>query len=218
MSEVTYEDRNIELCKIKSIDDEFGCSITMTNGWSMVFDKELRDKIEVGDHFILEKKGFNRITGFMLLSLDGGEWLWHHSDQDIEALEAEWKAKDRERRQKFIDENRDDMLAREAKLPKVLQERLQNFREHGGHEFELGGWAYELIVCELMFAYHESDGEESDTIKGMAQLYGTSGNQHDYAQTFAKLMGTEREHELAGSPSALTPITGDPDYSDAGAN
>ena len=215
MSETTYEDRHIELCEIKSIDDEFGCSITMTSGWSMGFDKEQRDKIEVGDHFILEKKGFNRIAGFMLLSLDGGEWLWHHSDQDIEAMEAEWKAKDRERRQKFVDENRDDMLEREAKLPKVLQERLQNFRDHGGHEFELSGWGYELVVCELMVAYHESDGEESDTIKAMAELYGTSGNQHDYAMAFAKLMGTEREQELAGSPSALTPLTGDPDYSDA---
>lgn len=207
--EETYDDRNIELCEIRSIDSDGG-AITLTNGWSMGFDKSMRDKIEVGDHFILEKKGFNRITGFMLISRKGGEWLWHHSDQDIAAQGEEWRRKDRERRQQFLDENRDEMSEREAKLPKVLQDRLQNFRDNGGIEFELEGWGYELIVCELIVAYHESGGEESDTTRGMSEHYGTSANQHDYAKSAAKLMGTDRESDLATSVSALTPITGDP--------
>lgn len=214
-AEATFEDRNIELCQIKRIDDGGG-AITMTNGWSMGFDDLQADKIEVGDYFILEKKGFNRITGFMLLSLEGGEWLWHHSDQHIQAQEEEWRRKDRERRQKFLEEHREELEVREAALPEVLRKRLENFRNHGGEGFDLGGWGYELIVCELIVLYAASAGDESEKIDEFAKMHGTTGNQHDYAKAAAKFMGTEDEEKLSGSVSALAPLTGDADYSDAG--
>lgn len=216
--EQTYEDRHISLEKISKIhgeEDTFGSSLTMESGWSMGFPADQAHKIEVGDHFILEKKGFNRISGFMLLSLMGGEWIWHHSDQDIKAQEDEWAAKDRKRREEFLAENRENMVDRQLMLPQVLQNRLQNFHDNGGIEFELKGWGYELIVCELIVLYAASGGEESDEITAFATEHGTSGNQHDYAKSAAKLMGTDREGELAGSVSALTPITGDPYFADA---
>lgn len=213
MTEQTYTNRNTEIIEIRSISND-GTTLTDDDGWSMFIREEARGKIEVGKLHVREKQGFNRITGLVPMADRGRDdaWLWRDSDQDIEAEEAEWRRKDLERRREFLEKNRADMEQREAALPEVLRKRLENFRTHGGENFDLKGWGYELAVCELTMLYHQSNGEESDEITSYATEHGTSGNQHNYAHAAARLMGTDRAEELATSVSALSPITGDPYY------
>jgi len=83
------------------------------------------------------------------------------------------------------------------------------------HEtFELEGWGYELVVCELAALYAKSNCADDETIDSYAREQGTSGNQHGIAKSLARahLAGAS----LAGTVSALSPLTGDPFYAGSG--
>lgn len=160
----------------------------------------------------------------------GGAWLYRKSDQQLEDERAEMLAGfDRQRRESLA-ANRDAWTAREAALPEWLRDRLATFHERGGEKFELDGWGYELIVCELaaLYAADETwvaaalpieDGwermrlDDPEPVSVLSKQEGTSGNQHQVAQALALAHVREPDRSMGGTVSALSPLTGDPDYS-----
>jgi hypothetical protein len=161
---------------------------------------------EVGKDYEVETCNGSLVTGLR----DSYGWLFRKSDQDMDEdhrkMVEGFDRKDRER----LDAHREEWAAREAALPPWAQERLARFRAAGGEKFDLKGWAYELIVCELAALYAAGDQAGVDSL---AQREGTSGNQHDCAEALAKWLVADAD--LNRFPAALAPLTGSADYSDA---
>jgi hypothetical protein len=153
---------------------------------------------EVGKTYEVETVNWSLVTGLR----DAYGWLFRKSDQDLEEDHRKmiegFDRKDRER----LAAHRDEWTAREAALPEWARARLARFREAGGENFELKGWGYELIVCELAVLYAVGDQAGVDAL---AEREGTSGNQHDCAEALAKHGDV--------LPAALSPLTGSADYS-----
>ena len=146
-------------------------------------------------------------------------WLFHKSDQELEREHQEYLRKLHAEREQEWQEHQVDWRQRELALPMALQRRLARFRANGGHGFETDGWGYELMVCELAVLYRASGGEDDEQVMAFAEREGTTGNQHSFAQQLAKLLSDDdpaSDDMIANSVSALTPLTGDPDYSKAG--
>lgn len=138
---------------------------------------------------------------------------WRKSDEDLdadhEAFSEQWKKEKHDR----LEESRDEWTLREAALPQVLQDRLNNFRKKAaavGNDFEVEGWGYELVVSELAAMYAEQgdpEGPYEDTaeIVAYASKEGTSGNQHGFAKALARGLIRDPE-QVQESISALTPL------------
>lgn len=158
---------------------------------------------EVGKDYEVEVCNGSLVTGLR----DAYGWLFRKSDQDLEddhaRMIAEFDRKDRER----LAAQREGWSAREAALPEWAQARLRRFRDAGGENFELKGWGYELVVCELAVLY--AAGDEAG-VDALAEREGTSGNQHDCAAVLARLVA---DGETERMPAALSPLTGSADYS-----
>jgi hypothetical protein len=151
-----------------------------------------------------------------LVSIGGwlikGTWYHHRSDEEFDTEHEQFVAGIRKRAKEELEKNRDLWLAQEAALPEWLRDRLLTFHEMGGEKFELEGWGYELIVCRLAALYVDSNLEESEAINHLAEIEGTSGNQHEVAKAIAEAHMLQPERSMADTVSALTPITGDPFY------
>lgn len=204
----TFSDREFEVVQVQSIDDD-GTAVTWTNGWSMALPEEARGKLEMGGHYVMEKKGFNTITG--LGTLDN--WLYHHSDEHLEEERRQWEERINQRDRERLEQHREEFEFEEAALPDYLRKRIERFRANGGELFDLRYWPYELMTSRLMALYIASGGEETEEIGQIAQKYATSGNQHDFARWAAEILHSEGEDAVIALPAAMTPITGDPDYS-----
>ena len=111
----------------------------------------------------------------------------------------------------WLRDNRADWERREAALPYWVRARLLHFHAAAGRGFETDGWGYELTVAELAVMYAENASE--DAVEAYAAEHGTSWNQHQCAQVLAASHRDDPTWTAAGTVSALSPITGDPDYS-----
>ena len=212
-----YTNRVLEAQWVKA---KSGNGITGTTGWTAGAPQEVLDLLGVGDPYILETNRNGIITGWIVK----GTWYARKSDQDLEDDHRAMMERIERDRQELLDKNREQWQADEAALPDWLKERLQTFHERGGETFLLDGWGYELMVCRLAEAYaklgdvilnkdiFEMADFESDEIKQMARDEGTSGNQHSMALALAKRHLQAPESSLAGTPSALSPLTGEPFY------
>ena len=224
MSETeTYSDRREEAVTIIAVGDH---SLQWSNQFWLgktIFPEEHRHLIEVGNEFVVETIGFSRVTGIQY----AGEWLVHESDQDLERAREERAEERQAQYEREWEENHESWAAREAGLSEPLRQRIERFREKGGHAFETNGWAYELCASELADLYVISGLENDEAISAYAEKHGTTGNQHDFAKAIAAQL-IEADHSastldaercrqvVVGAPSALTPLTGDSDYSRAG--
>jgi hypothetical protein len=215
----TYTDRTVKVVKVKKKDEH---SVTFEDGWSWGAPGIL-DQLEVGQEYLEETVNFSEVTGLATIfrSRHGEavvlQWLMHKTDADREREHQEFVAELRRKDEERLAENESYWRDRESRLSEPLRKRLERFRENGGREFDLSSWGYELIVCELADMYVASGLEDSDEILEFAGEQGTSGNQHDVAKAIAALLIQEREEDVSErSISALTPLTGDPDYSKAG--
>lgn len=180
----------------------------MDDGWSRIAPPEVASHLEDGKMFYQETSRANEITGWFV----DGQWLAHKSDEDLaEERRALLESFDR-RNAEQLEKNRSDWQAREDQLPEWIKSRLTTFHETGGEYFELNGWGYELIVCELAALYRISNGEDTETIESYARLHGTTGNQHDCAKLLARIKNGDAGFDAAHTVSALTPITGEPFY------
>lgn len=219
-----YTERDTEVVTVKKVSD--GGTVTWTNGWSFGgVPAEHRPLLIVGAEFLLESVGFSSITGMATIyrTRDGqavvDRWLWHHTDADREREHAEFVAAMNAEREESWQRNQLDWHQREAKLPSALRRRLDRFRINGGHDFEISGWGYELVISELAVLYAASGQQDTEAIDAYARNEGTSGNQHDCAKALSRILDDDPEHEdaIANAVSGLTPLTGDADYSKAGA-
>lgn len=225
MSE-TYTGRCLTEQTVRNIQ---GNAVNGSSGLTAIAPPELSAILTPGDQYAIETLGstFGRITGWLF----NGTWYGRKSDQQL----------NRERHQMvddMIQRNYDEWLAnrkdwnrRVRKLPKWAWVRINSFfissartsSMLGGRGmpsiFELNGLGYELVVCELAVLYDKAideigwspdeDSEPGDVLE-YAKKHGTTGNQHSVARA---LVRAHRDgHSLAGTISALAPITGDTDY------
>ena len=219
MSIPTYTNRLLQVGVVTSLD---GGGITF-GGWGFGATDEQAAMVSLNETYFVETDRTNAITGMASarpLSGGGfelGRWLWHKSDQDLEGERSAFLERLNQEREQQWAENQEDWHRREALLPGPLKRRLERFRANGGHQFEIEGWGYELTVCELAVLYAASGGNDDAKVTEYGRLHGTSGNQHGFACALAGLLlEVPNDHTadvIANAPSALTPLTGDPDYS-----
>lgn len=185
-----YTDRTCNALLVKSIS---GRSVTGSDGWSALAPLEVSNLLKVGDPYILETKGFNQISGWLIR----GKWYGRKSDQEIEREINKWREDSEAKRKAYVEEQREEWTRREAELPSWAREVVESNREQSeGFESEPMGWGYVLIACELAVLYYnmgkdilDNDPfsiEDSKEIKKFANDNGTSGNQHDFALMIAK--------------------------------
>lgn len=207
----TYSNRYIETKTAATVGDSWSPNVvTDTDGWSAQAPDELVAILKPGDRYEMEQIGgpFGTIAGWRL----NGRWYRRDSDEEIEAQRRKFIADTERRHREALEKNRAAWIGRTENLPGWLQDRIQTFRERGGERFELEGWGYELAVCELAALYDATDDGRTDSpeVNAYAHEHGTSGNQHDCARA---LVRHHREgNSLAGTVSALSPITGDAFY------
>lgn len=219
-----FTGRDIDVKVIESIE---GGVVRFTDGWCFGgVPAAALSTLETGVEYLQETRNFSTVTGMATCYRTRSDepvalaWLWHKSDADLDREHAEWLAKWEAEKTERLAENREDYLRREALLPLSLRRRLDRFHANGGEEFKKDGWGYELTVCELAVLYAESEQTDSDAINDYAREHGTSGNQHDYAKALSRLLTDDPgdEDAVANSVSALSPITGNADYTRSGAD
>lgn len=219
----SYTQRSLEAQWVKSRDHREGSdhyAITGTSGWTAGCSKEVYDLLTDEKPFILETIRASQITGWII----DGKWYNRKTDEDLQKDHEKWMANWEREKQESLEKNREDWTRRESLLPKWLQDRLTTFRERSGSNFELEGWGYELVICELAVEYAKL-GEvildkdmfavgpfESEAIKTIANEQGTSGNQHGAALSLAKAHLADPDLSMAGTVSALSPLTGSAFY------
>lgn len=206
----TFTDRYLDAKTVAKIDQS---AVTDTDGWTAIAPVDARPLLRPGARYELETRGgpFGRITGWRI----EGRWFGRRSDQQLEAERRQLVEDTDRRHREALDANREDWTRRTVELPHWVRTRLETFLRRGGERFEREGWGYELCVAELAVMYAASGGLDSEQVNTYAADHGTSGNQHDCAKALA------REHaaggSLAGTVSALLPLTGDAFYDAGGA-
>ena len=208
--ERTYTNRQISAYTVKAND---GNSISTVEGTGFAIEPEVAAQLPVGTGFYMETTNISRIVGIRT----HGQWLKRLSDQDIERDHAAWKEKWEQDKRDSIAVNRVMYAAQEAALPEWIKCRIEHFHKTGGEYFELNGWGYELTIARLAVAYLASGFVDDDEVNRISHEEGTSGNQHEVAKMLAHAYKQD-DHpwRLAGTASALTPITGDPFYEGGG--
>jgi hypothetical protein len=201
----TYTKRSFETVTVESIEDGV---IRVDAGWSMCPPPAVLDRLHVGATVGVETRNLSHVVGWLI----DGAWVERKSDEDLEAEHQEWLARWAQEKRDRLEANRKEWARREAALPDWVRQRLESFRasEETPGSFDLEGWGYELVIAELAAMYAESAGEDTDGVWAYAREHGTSGNQHDMAKALARahLEGMA----LAGTVSALSPITGKAGY------
>jgi hypothetical protein len=207
MSEApSYSNRRVEQQTVVKIEPraDGGAWVTGSSGWTAGAPASVAARLGVGSTYGLETRGFSMVTGWRI----NGVWVDRKSDADLDREHAETMARIERDRRERLEANRQGWTVRSAELPGWLRERLDVFRDRGGEHFETDGWGYELVVCELAAMYYADDFQDTDRINAYAEREGTSGNQHDCAKALAR--AHHQGLSLAGTASALTPLTGDP--------
>lgn len=229
----TYTDRRSTATVTVTNVDEHG-AITVDAGWTWGGHRSMQH-VTQGTVLLVETHNVSMVVGVAVEDDpdmgSGVGWLFRKSDQVLWAEWGELRNDNDVSRRRMLCANRDAWQAREDALPEWLRERLQWFHMRGGEEFEAEGWGYELVICELAALYFAdedwvgvslhgerdalgmSEAEEPDAVMAMAREQGTSGNQHGMAQSLALAHAEHPERSFAGTVSALSPLTGDPDYS-----
>lgn len=185
-----YTDRVLRADWVKKID---GRAITGRDGMTALAPQGVVDLLKEGDVYILETKGFNTISGWIV----NGRWYNHKSDQDIQREHDEWQRDIVEKHKTYVEEHREEWTRREADLPDWLQAQMK-FEREANEDFESRsmGWGYALVACELAGMYAKMGVdildkdvysiEDTDEISEFARTNGTSGNQHGFALALAK--------------------------------
>lgn len=202
----TFSDRTLETLVVTRIDKyEDSYSISTQGSWGFI--APLSDAVkalQIGDVIQLETKGFNTIGGLKIK----GKWAFHRSDEHFAEQDRKFMEKFEQDKKDLLEANRKDWAWRTIALPQWLWNRIAKFRENGKERFELEGWGYELIICELAAIYERNGGIDDDEINDFSRREGTSGNQHNVAKMLVKF----KSEDLV-VPAGLAPLTGDKDYS-----
>jgi hypothetical protein len=223
----TFSHRDGKVVQIAKID---GGTVTWSDGWSTAAFADIIDQLDTHTEYLLETRNFSLILGLAVVGRPSYNpssgfitygvvrWLSRKSDEDLEREHEEMTTRFAREREAQWAEHHDDWARREQALPSPLRRRLDRFRANGGHEFEVNGWGYELIASELAVLYAASGGKDDEAVEAFARAQGTSGNQHDFAKLLARHLTDDLgDHDVvANAVSALSPLTGDADYSQPG--
>lgn len=201
----TYTQRYVEYVTVKSVEG----GVNFENGWGTAGTPEVRARLKPGMVVGLEQRG-SMIVGWLV----DDEWLMRKSDEDLDAERAAQAAEWAKQKQDHLDASREDWTKREAVLPDWIRARLEHFRatEESPGSFDREGWGYELMIAELAVLYEASEGKDSPDIDAFDQREGCSGNQHGMAKALAKVHREDPEYQMAGTVSALSPLTGKAGY------
>jgi hypothetical protein len=202
--EETFEGRREQSIVVKHY--EFGKNLDTTDGWGWTPPEVVgMETIVAGDTLTVEMKG-SRITG---VKAPGEDWIYHDSDQTLAQQMENFKALRRQSLEEQLREHQVEWYEREQALPEDLQDRIKFFRQNGGLEFDIDGWSYELIVCELVVLYREADRNEngtpidSEAVNEYARLHGTTGHQHETAKMMVIAQDAMTSVDF---PAALRPL------------
>ncbi len=200
--------RHVDYHIIKNSSDK---GVDFEGGSGTMPSAEIRALLKPGMQVGVEIVQGSMIVGWLI----DGQWHGRKTDEELDAEHAEWQKKWRQEKIDRLEENREAWTAREAALPAWLGDRLATFREKGT-DFELEGWGYELVICELAAAYAEQGEEilgkdsfsvvDSPAVKKISEEQGTSGNQHGMALALAQAHLEDPERSMGGTVSALSPL------------
>lgn len=218
-----YSNRRLQPQTVKSREHTEGSeyyAITGSSGWTAGCSPEVYDLLPEGKPYILETQNLSYITGWII----DGKWYDRKSDQDLAREHQAFRDNVARERRESLEKNRASWQERQDALPEWIRARLEGFHRTGGEDFALDGWGYELCVAELAVLYADMDPtlledkdslhvEDSEAIRQYARDHGTSGNQHGMALALAKAHQESPDRTMVGTVSALSPLTGDPDYS-----
>lgn len=175
---------------------------------------EVRPLLHDGQTVELEYRGHTGLGGRIVGWRIDGEWVYRQSDEDLAQEHIDMVARHDREREELLEKNRENWTEREAALPEYIRLRLDYFREKAGkNHFEINGWGYELVICELVVLYLESNFTDTDVLMEFSRSHGSSGNQHDIAKALAKYLYEDRSRTLYGTVAGLAPLTGSADYS-----
>lgn len=184
--------------------------VLTTNSTGFITAAENAAALPAGAVFELETVNYSTITGIRV----AGAWLYRKTDEDLAEEHRLMLLGFARERRSSLEKNRTAWQTRQDALPEWIRTRIEGFHASGGESFALEGWGYELVCAELAVAYLASGGEDDAAVMEISRREGTSGNQHDVAKFMARVQ-REKPEVLEQVPSALTPLTGDPDYSKA---
>lgn len=213
MTEPTYLGRDYRAYTVEKLNEYEGSDsveVLTTDHTGFGVTKEQAQSLQPGTVFVMETVNGSRVAGVKVAGKH--VWLFRKSDQDLEREHQEFVAKFEQERRERLAANREDWQRRQDALPDWVKARLLSFHSYGGEKFMVDGWGYELIVAELAVLYVEHEYDDTEEIHEYAEKYGTTGNQHEIAKALAKMHVAEPEKLLLNSPSALTPLTGEPLY------
>lgn len=198
----TYTDRRHERVRLEKITRGDGdyCTVQWANSWGCGLPLNA-SALRVGQSYTLETKGFNNVAGLADPQTD--EYLFRRSDQYFEEEHRKFVEELNASREKELREHREEYQAREDALPEPFRSRMRKFHEKPA--FELEGWGYELIICELavvMMDNPHDDGPADD----FASKHGMSGNQFGCARALASY--TKATGDVENVPSGLAPLNG----------
>lgn len=212
--------RHLEFGRVKDKQPakDGGGYVSMSTGGTTYANPEIFALLNIGDAYAIELRQGSMVTGWLI----DGRWYARKTDEELDAEHKAWLEALKKEREEYLETHRAEMEAAEAKLPEWIASRLRTFHEKGGIEFEREGWGYELVVAELAVAYAEmgdvildktsSTIVDSPAVKKISREKGSSGNQHGMALALAKAHLSDPEREMAGTVSALSPLTGDAFY------
>lgn len=208
-----YERRSEEIRTIERIDAD---GTVHTDLWSYdggdIARALVAAGVRTGDRIVFETALGSQVTGARRVGTEA--WISRKTTDELIDEHEAMVAGFRRREEEDLAQHRADWTAREAALPGWLRERLAYFHAKGGRDFELGGWGYELTICEITQILLEHDVDDNGPeVMAYARANGTTGNQHGMAMALAKAHLEDPFATMSGTISALSPISGDPDYS-----
>lgn len=167
-------------------------SIEGTTGWTAAAPAQVLELLNVGDAYVLETKGFNEISGWLI----GGRWYDRKSDQDLQRRHKQLADQTLRRMAEHVARNRDDWTAREAALPKWMADQIA-LQRVTTNDFDISpmGWGYTLTVYELAVLYAaigddilagDAHIEDTPEVAAYAREHGTTGFQHQAAIAIAR--------------------------------
>lgn len=208
---MAYTERWIELITIKAVtrwaDEHNIVEVHSDQGKTFMLPLAYYERIEQGGVVLVETR-HGYVSGWRV----DGEWIKRYTDQELDDQIQTRINEARETAEKHYEENRADWRSREAQLPTFIRERIEFFREVAGHNFELVGLEYELVVAELCLLYMRSGGDDTPAVDKYCAKHDVDDNQRQVAKMLALMAKQAPGRSMTQTPSALYFTTGHPFY------
>lgn len=156
-----------------------------------------------------------------------GRLVWWLTPEQREEKQQRALADIRSRREQNFIDNEARLDEQYEALPPVFRQRIRQLRERGGRDWRVEGESYEMFVCTEAVKIAEHFGTAEEIQRWYALPYkeqkaewdgfdaGHSGNTFGAACHYAALYAQNPHSErLVATPQAISPLAGDPRYSE----